>query len=202
MAVCASPVNVDDRDVDEFSDHDSCDSESCADRLNPSTVTDRYWVYCRHPQEELLDETYGKWLVFKPKASGALDEIWHVIRHCVKAKDFGDGCTAAKCSTALENADEAPRGSPTGVICVYTTKEAIDGNVNSVEWNDGMERWSGLLEWSTGLDYWSATPTKLFNIIHVYCSMASHLEKQLKNKSKVVWGAMPNPATVPRLDQK
>ena len=26
-----------------------------------------------------------------------------------------------------------------------------DGNVNSVDQNDGMERWSGLLEWSTGL---------------------------------------------------
>ena len=34
-----------------------------------------------------------------------------------------------------------------------------DGNVNSLEWNDGMERWSGLLEWSTGLDHWSVTPT-------------------------------------------
>ena len=75
-----------------------------------------------------------------------------------------------------------------------------DGNVNSVEWNDGMERWSGLLEWSTGQDYWSATPTKLFNIIHavVYCSMASYFEKQLKNKLKVVWGAMPNPGTQTR----
>ena len=31
--------------------------------------------------------------------------------------------------------------------------------MNSLEWNDGMERWSGLLEWSTGLEYWSATPT-------------------------------------------
>ena len=58
-----------------------------------------------------------------------------------------------------------------------------------------MERWSGLLEWSTGLDYWSATPTNLFNIIHVHSSVASHLEKQLKNGSKVVWGAMPNPGT-------
>ena len=28
-----------------------------------------------------------------------------------------------------------------------------------MDWNGGMERWSGLLEWSTGLDYWSATPT-------------------------------------------
>ena len=33
------------------------------------------------------------------------------------------------------------------------------GNMNSVDWNGGMERWSELLEWSTGLDYWSATPT-------------------------------------------
>ena len=33
------------------------------------------------------------------------------------------------------------------------------GYMNSVDWNGGMERWSGLLEWSTGLDYWSATPT-------------------------------------------
>ena len=32
------------------------------------------------------------------------------------------------------------------------------GNVNSVVWNDGMERWNGLLDWSTGLDYWSARP--------------------------------------------
>ena len=33
-------------------------------------------------------------------------------------------------------------------------------NVNSLEWNDGLERWNRLhvLEWSTGLDYWSATP--------------------------------------------
>ena len=44
----------------------------------------------------------------------------------------------------------------------------LSGNVNSVEWNDGMERWSGLLEWSAGLDYWSATPTKLFNIRYTY----------------------------------
>jgi hypothetical protein len=84
------------------------------------------WVYARPPQRELLDKTYGKWLIFRPKASGALDEIWHVIRQCVEAKEFGDGCTAAKCSTARENPDEAPLGSPNGVICVYTTKETID----------------------------------------------------------------------------
>ena len=114
-ARCASPVDDDDGELDEL------DSS-----VNPSTVTDRYWVYCWHPQEELLDETYGKWLVFRPKASGELDKIWHVIRQCVEAKEFGDGCTAAKCSTALENPNEAPVGSPKGVICVYTTQKAIN----------------------------------------------------------------------------
>ena len=59
------------------------------------------------------------------------------------------------------------------------------------EWNGGVEYW-------TGLDYWSATPTKLFNIIRVHRSMDSYLEKELKNRSKVVWGAMPNPGTQTR----
>ena len=128
MAVCASPrapYDVDDRDLDV----DSTSSSELPDldpSVNPSTVTDRDWVYCYHPQEELLDETYGKWMVFRPKASGELDKIWHVIRQCVETKDFSDGCTAAKCSTAIENPDEAPVGSPKGVICVYTTKETID----------------------------------------------------------------------------
>ena len=35
----------------------------------------------------------------------------------------------------------------------------ILGYMNSMDWNGGMERWSGLLEWSIGLDYWSAMPT-------------------------------------------
>ena len=106
MAACAS------------TDHDSS--------VDPSSVTDDFWVHCRHPKRWLLDQTYGKWLVFKPKASGELDKAWHAIRRCVESAEFGDGCTAAKCSTALENLDEAPAGSPNGVICVYTTKEAID----------------------------------------------------------------------------
>ena len=110
MAVCASPA------------HDRLPDSP----VNPTSVADRFWVYARPPQRELLGKTYGKWLIFRPKASGALDEIWHVIRQCVETKEFGDGCTAAKCSTARENPDEAPVGSPNGVICVYTTKETID----------------------------------------------------------------------------
>ena len=73
-----------------------------------------------------------------------------------------------------------------------------DGNVNSVEWNDGMERWSGLLEWSIGLDYWVPRPQNysISYTLHVHCSMASYLEKQLKNRSGV-----PCQTLVPRLDQ-
>ena len=43
--------------------------------------------------------------------------------------------------------------------CNMNTSAYTSGNMNSVDWNGGMERWSGLLEWSTGLDYLSATPT-------------------------------------------
>ena len=117
MAVCASPgIDDNERSRDRLPDSP----------INPTSVADRLWVYARPPQRELLGKTYGKWLIFRPKASGALDEIWHVIRQCVETKEFGNGCTAAKCSTARENPDEAPEGSPNGVICVYTTKETID----------------------------------------------------------------------------
>ena len=114
MAACASPG------IDHIRDR-LPDSP-----VNPTSVADHFWVHARPPQRELLGKTYGKWLIFRPKASGALDEIWHVIRQCVETKEFGDGCTDAKCSTARENPDEAPEGSPNGVICVYTTKESID----------------------------------------------------------------------------
>ena len=33
-----------------------------------------------------------------------------------------------------------------------------EGYVNSLEWNDGVERWSGLLEWTTGVEYWTGVP--------------------------------------------
>ena len=57
------------------------------------------------------------------------------------------------------------------------------------EWNGGVDYWSGVLDWTTGV------PRPQIYSIHVHSSVASHLEKQLKNGSKVVWGAMPNPGT-------
>ena len=51
-----------------------------------------------------------------------------------------------------------------------------------MEWSTGVEYWTGVLDWTTGVP-------RPQNYSHVYCSMASHLEKQLKNRSKIVWGA-------------
>ena len=30
--------------------------------------------------------------------------------------------------------------------------------MNSVEWNDGVEWWNGLLEWTTGVEHWTGLP--------------------------------------------
>ena len=43
------------------------------------------------------------------------------------------------------------------------------GYVNSVDWNNGMEQWSGLLEWSTGLDYCMECHAH-----HIYSMVTSH----------------------------
>ena len=44
---------------------------------------------------------------------------------------------------------------------IYPENTIKFGYVNLVDWNGGMEWWSGLLEWSIGLDYQSATPTSI-----------------------------------------
>ena len=56
------------------------------------------------------------------------------------------------------------------------------------EWNDGVDYWSGVLDWTTGVP----RPQN-----YSISSMASYLEKQLKNRSGV-----PCQTLVPRLDQK
>ena len=96
---------------------------------DPSSITDEYWVYCYPPQsaderDELQYETYGKWMVFKP-IGALIDKTWHMIRCCIEKGEFGDGCTGAKCSTSRDTSIR-PAGSHNGVICVYTTKEAMD----------------------------------------------------------------------------
>ena len=96
--------------------------------INPSTVTDEYWVYAAPPRstDSLLTRptTHGKWLVFKCTFRGILDETWHCIRQAVESGELGSHCTGAKCSTAREKPESI--GGADGVICVYTTKEGMD----------------------------------------------------------------------------
>ena len=55
------------------------------------------------------------------------------------------------------------------------------------EWNGGVDYWSGVLDWTTGVPRPQNYSRTLF-----------HGLIQLKNRSKVVLGAMPNPGTQTR----
>ena len=91
--------------------------------VNPTSVTDAYWVWCDSPDMKPKEETYGKWLVLKKVAD--LDKSWHMIRRAVEAGEFGDGCRGAKCSTGCKNLD-SPSNTSRGVFLVYTTRESMD----------------------------------------------------------------------------
>ena len=91
--------------------------------VNPTTVTDTYWVWAKAPDEiRSSQKTLGKWLVFKQLEE--LDETWHMIRKAVESGQLG--ARGAKCSTALEDASCYPMDSSVGVICVYTSEETMD----------------------------------------------------------------------------
>lgn len=87
--------------------------------LNPSTITDGYWVYIDNPSR--LGRTYGKWLVFG-KLKLELDQLWHKIHPLVSSGQLG--ATRAKCSTARPN--PTTNDHSRGVICVYTTQQMRD----------------------------------------------------------------------------
>ena len=88
--------------------------------LNPSSVSDDYWVWTDNNSED-LGITYGKWLVFD-KRGAKLDGLWHTIHPLVRSGKLG--ATGAKCSTRLSG--ETSTDNDRGVICVYTTKEMRD----------------------------------------------------------------------------
>ena len=92
--------------------------------VNPTTVTDHYWVRVNAPHKiTSSEETFGKWLVFKQLEE--LDEIWHMIRKAVESGELGALCI--KCSTAMPDPSSYPIDpSNKGVICIYTSENAID----------------------------------------------------------------------------
>ena len=92
------------------------------DAVNPTSVTENFWVWSSPPTLPISESTYGKWLVFK--SMSRLDEAWHEVRKAVEGGGFGDGCTGAKCSTSRED-PRKPKSSQ-GVFMVYTTQSAMD----------------------------------------------------------------------------
>ena len=90
--------------------------------VNPTSVTQDYWVWADPPQSS--QKTLGKWLVFK--RFDKLDETWHTIRKAVESGELG--ATDAKSSTAMEKSGRqgSSASSRMGVICVYTSEEAMD----------------------------------------------------------------------------
>ena len=96
-------------------------SQPTSSSVNPSSVTDDYWVWVKAPRAITSSQkTLGKWLVFKENHK--LDETWHTIRKVVESGELG--ARSAKCSTAMK---EPPyEGSTMGVICVYTSEETMD----------------------------------------------------------------------------
>ena len=88
--------------------------------VNPTAVTQDFWVWADAPCEITSSQkTLGKWLIFK--RFDKLDETWHTIRKAVESGELGS--TGAKCSTSRE---KPASGSRHGVICVYTSEEAVD----------------------------------------------------------------------------
>lgn len=91
--------------------------------LTPSIVTESYWVSIHSRRYKTYPRmTYGKWLLFVDKKQ--LDSVWHRVAYNVESGCFGRGCTTAKCSTARES--QYCMDSSEGVICVYTTRSAVD----------------------------------------------------------------------------
>ena len=92
--------------------------------VNPTTVTDHYWVCVKAPHSiTSSEEAFGKWLVFKKVEE--LDETWHMIRRAVEWGELGALCV--KCSTATPDPSSYPNDPGIkGVICVYTSEMGID----------------------------------------------------------------------------
>ena len=91
--------------------------------VDPTTVTDDHYVRAKPPCAP-SQKTLGKWLVFKPLEE--LDETWHMIRRAVESGELDS--TGAKCSTAyaVANPSSHTMDPSTGVICIYTSEEAMD----------------------------------------------------------------------------
>ena len=48
---------------------------------------------------------------------------------------------------------------------------AIDpGSLQSLDWNGGLERWTGTVDWNGGLESFDSTLYRFLNILHCACA--------------------------------
>ena len=105
--------------------------------------------------------------------------------------------TSRTVSAAYEPECSYPQPPP---ISVTKGRAFKVGNVNSVEWNDGMERWSGLLEWTTGVEYWTGLLECHAHKIIQYHTRSYTLHGLTLRETTEVPTGVPCQILVPRLD--
>ncbi len=84
-------------------------------QINPSQVTDEYWVFAERTQGTYPPHSKngGKWLISIP--IGRIDQAWSKIKLATEAGRLGE---MSKVATAKDNFNATNSG--TKVICVYT----------------------------------------------------------------------------------
>lgn len=90
-------------------------SSSPLDEQQPSTCTDRYWLFARRKQGTYPDatENNGKWMVFVPVEQ--VDEWWATIKQAVEEGKLGGEAKVATARPSPLALSDRKR-----VICVYT----------------------------------------------------------------------------------
>lgn len=84
-------------------------------QINPSQVTNEYWLFANRKQGTypLHSENGGKWLIFVP--IGRVDNVWSKIKLATEAGRLGE---MSKVATTKDNSNAA--NANIKVICVYT----------------------------------------------------------------------------------
>lgn len=96
-----------------------------SDDLNPSEVTDYYWVG-DDLKEEHANTDIGKWMLFYPADN--IDDKWKLAKSLYRCRSL-NGVTSMKCSTAKDN----PRASSRDfVIILYCSNSGNREHILSI----------------------------------------------------------------------
>lgn len=85
----------------------------------PSEELDDYWIFVRKSENKESDrQTYGKWMIFKPK-----EEMDEFFLRVLSVFEHIEGVDCFKCSTAKKN--PLAVSEKTGVFIFYTSYDDI-----------------------------------------------------------------------------